>query len=49
VGNFVAQKQLKARGQSAFIFVLGKNCFWLWLWMTANPFGWAVGFWQKQK
>jgi hypothetical protein len=49
VGNFVAQKQLKAGGQGAFKLVLGKSCFWLWLWVTANPFGWAIGFWQKQK
>jgi hypothetical protein len=26
-----------------------KSCFWLWLWMTANPFGWTVSFSQKQK
>jgi hypothetical protein len=48
VHNFVTQKQLKVGG-SAFKFVLRKSCFWLWLWMTANPFGWAAGFWQKQK
>jgi hypothetical protein len=39
VGNFVAQKQLKARSFGAFKFVLGKRWFWLWLWMTSNPFG----------
>jgi hypothetical protein len=49
VGNFVARKQLKAGGQGAFKLVLGKSCFWLWHWVAANPFGWHVGFWQKQK
>jgi hypothetical protein len=49
VGNFVTQKQLKEGGIPAFKFVLRKSCFWLWLWMTVKPFGWAVGFWQKQK
>jgi hypothetical protein len=29
VGNFVTQKQLKAGGQDAFKFVLGKSSFWL--------------------
>jgi hypothetical protein len=46
VGNIVTQKQLKA-GEPKF--VLRKNCFWLWIWMTANPFDCVVGFWQKEK
>jgi hypothetical protein len=38
-----------SRGEGAFKFVLCRSYFWLWLWMTANLFGLAVGFWQKQK
>jgi hypothetical protein len=49
VGNFEIQKHVKAGPPPAFENELRKSCFWLWLLMTANTFGWAVGFWQKQK
>jgi hypothetical protein len=44
VGNFLAQKQLKAGGQGAF--KLRKSFFWMWLWMTATP---LVGCWPLPK
>jgi hypothetical protein len=35
----------ESRGKGASKFILCKSCFWLWLWMATNPFGWVVGFW----
>jgi len=39
VGNFQEQKQVKAGPPPAFENELRKSCFWLWLWLAANPFG----------
>ena len=34
----------ESRGKGAVKFVLGKSCFWLWLWVGANPFGLLLTF-----
>jgi hypothetical protein len=49
VCNFVTQKKLKVGETCLQVRTTQKLLLVVTLGDTANPLGWAVGFWQKQK